>query len=83
MAVAAIYIILAAAAFLLYLGFYKNDAWIIIFGSSMFIFIGLRSIIYGFEEIVYPYNFMFGVIFIFLGAYCSVRSGIEMIQENI
>lgn len=83
MAIAAIYILLAFAGFLTWLGFHKEDAWVVIFSGIIFIFGGLNILINGFEDLASIYSQSLGVIIIFLGSYLAVRSTVEFIQDNL
>jgi hypothetical protein len=82
MAIAAIYIILLVTIALIYLGFWKEDYWLIILSSFMLIIIGLFTLNNGFEDITdFTFKWVIGMIFIFTGLYLGVRSGVEAMKE--
>ena len=82
MVIAAIYVTLALASFLLWLGFSKDDEWIVIFSGMIFVFSGLNILINGFQDLAKVYSQALGVIVLFIGAYFMIRSVIERIQED-
>jgi len=84
MAIAAIYVILIAAISLLAMGFWKEDYWLVILSSFIFIGIGLKVVIYGFEEINDPtYKWLFGILILFIGIYLGSRAGLEAFKEGL
>lgn len=82
MALLAIYIVLFAAGFLLWLGMNKEDPWIVIFSGMIFIFGGLYSFLNNFGELGQIYSRAIAIIVIFFGAYVTTRAGIEVVQET-
>ena len=83
MAIAAIYIIVLAAMAFTYLGFWKEDYWLIILSSFMFISIGLLTINNGFEDItLFTYKWIFGILFLFIGVYLGSRASLEFISKS-
>ena len=84
MAIAAIYILLMVAMAFTYLGFWKEDFWLIILAAFSFVGIGLYMIVIGFEDITsFTYKWMFGIIILFTGAYLGSRAMIEMLKEGL
>lgn len=82
MAIAAIYAILAIASFIGWLGFHKEDEWLVVFAGMIFSFSGLHILLNGFEELAHTYSQALGVIILFLGLYFMLRSVVEMIQDQ-
>ena len=83
MAIAAIYVLILAALSLLYLGFWKEDYWLIILSSMILIAVGLTTIISGIEDIVNPtYRWIFGIIILFIGLYLGSRASMEALTEK-
>lgn len=83
MAIEAIYIALAFAGFLLWLGMTKEDSWIAIFSGMIFIFSGLNILLNGFSDMAHTYSQLMGVIVLFFGAYVATRSTVEFVTENM
>ncbi len=83
MAIAAIYMILVAGLSFLALGFWKEDKWLIILSSFIFIPLGLKIINEGFEDIVsFQWKWIFGLIFIFMGVYFGSRASLEIMNDH-
>jgi uncharacterized membrane protein HdeD (DUF308 family) len=82
MAIEAVYIVLAFASFMGWLGFHKEDNWLVVFSGIIFIFLGLNILLNGFSDLDSVYAQMLGVVVIFLGAYFAIRSTVEFIQNN-
>ena len=83
MAIAAVYIILLVVIALTYLGFWKEDYWLIILSSFLLIFVGLFTLNNGFEDITsFAYKWVIGMVFIFTGLYLGVRSGVEAMKDG-
>ena len=83
MAIEAIYIVLAFAGFLTWLGMNKEDTWMVVFGGIIFMFSGLNILINGFIDLAHVYAQVMGVLVIFLGAYLTTRSLVEFARDNI
>lgn len=81
--VAAIYISLAFASFLTWLGFDREDSWMVIFSGMIFVFSGLNILLFGFQDLDSLYSQVLGIIIIFIGSYLSVRSTVEFIKDNL
>lgn len=83
MAIEAIYIAIAFAAFLMWLGMNKEDSWMVIFSGMIFVFSGLNILLNGFADMAHTYAQVMGVVVIFFGSYVTVRSGVEFIRDNM
>lgn len=83
MAIEAVYIALAFASFLTWLGFHKEDPWTVVFGGIIFIFLGLNILLNGFIDLAATYSQMLGVVVMFFGSYLTVRSTIEVVTDNM
>lgn len=83
MAIEAIYVALAFALFLTWLGFNREDNWMVIFAGIILIFSGLNILLNGFSDMAHVYSQMMGVVVIFFGSYLAVRSTTEFIKDNL
>ena len=83
MAIAAIYIILALASFLVWLGMHKEDAWIVVFSGILFMASGLYIYINGFQDLTTIYSQILAIITIFFGAYLTTLSTVEFVKDNM
>ena len=83
MAIVAIYVVLAFAAFLTWLGWDREDNWIVIFSGMIFVFSGLDIWTNGFGELTQVYYRALSTIVIFLGGYLITRSGVEFVRDNV
>ena len=77
-------IILVLSLGIIVLGYYIEDAWVVLLGGFGFILLGLFIFIYGINGIKdSAYTYSFGIITIMLGAYFSIRSALEKMNEGI
>lgn len=84
MAIAAVYILLVTAISLLALAFWKEDYWLAILSGFIFVATGLRTVIYGIEDISDPtYRWIFGILILFIGVYIGSRAAIESFKEGL
>ena len=84
MVIAAIYVIVATAIVLCALGFWKEDYWLIILSSFIFVIVGFSTIINGFEDITsWTYKWAFGLLFLFIGIYLGSRAALESLNQGI
>ena len=73
-----VYIILLFSLGLTYIGFLREDSWLITLSSFLLIVVGLYTMIHGFGDIIaFEYKYLFGVLFIFIGIYFGFRASIE------
>ena len=76
-----VYIILLFSLGLIYLGFLREDSWLITLASFLLIISGLFTLNNGFGDIVaYEYKYLFGVLFIFIGIYFGFRASYEALR---
>ena len=84
MVIAGIYVLLASAIALASIGFWKEDYWLIILSSFIFVMIGFSTIINGFEDITtQAYKWAFGIVILFIGVYLGSRAGFEALKQGI
>jgi len=84
MAIAGIYILLASAIAIATIGFWKEDYWLILLSSFLFVMVGFSTIINGFEDItVWTYKWAFGLIVLFIGVYLGSRAGLEALKQGV
>jgi len=83
MAIAAIYILVAFSFGLFYLALNRSDPTLAFFSSILFIFTGLHTMIYGFEDLTNLYSQILAMIFISMGGYIGIRAGIDWIGETL
>ncbi len=74
------FLILILSAGTILIGFKIEDHWIIVLGGFGLSFLGLFTLFNGIDGIKDPiYTWGFGIIVLMLGAYFSIRAGIEAI----
>ena len=83
MAIAAIYILVTISFVLFGMALHRNDPTLAFFSAILFIFSGLHTIIYGFEDLANLYSQILGMIFIGLGGYIGIRTGIDWVGGTI
>lgn len=83
MAIAAIYILVTISFVLFGIALNKNDPTLAFFSSILFIFSGLHTVIYGFEDLTNLYAQVLGMLFIGLGGYIGIRTGMDWIGGTI
>ena len=83
MAIAAIFVLTAVAFALLYFGYSKEDYTTLFFASFVFVLLGLTTFINGFEELAVTYTKWLGIIFMSFGSYLGIRTGLELINNNL
>jgi hypothetical protein len=77
-------IILILSLGIIVLGYYIEDAWVVLLGGLGFILLGLFIFIYGINGIKdSAYTYSFGIITIMLGAYFSVRASLEKMNLGL
>ena len=62
---------------LLLVGMFRKDFTTLLFAGLGFVFYGLMFM--NTTELVYPYGFQFGILFICYGAYVCLRSSLDLI----
>lgn len=83
MAIAAVFVLTAVSFALLYFGYNKEDYTILLFASFMFVLLGLTTFINGFEELAVLYTKWLGIIFMAFGSYIAIRTGLELLNDNL
>lgn len=74
-------LILILSLGIILLGFYLQDAVIVILGSFGLYFVGLYILFYGMDGMKDPvYTWAIGIIILMLAAYISIRSAYELIE---
>jgi hypothetical protein len=77
-------IILILSLGIIILGYSIEDAWVVLLGGFGFILLGLFILLFGINGIKdSAYTYSFGIITIMLGAYFSIRSALEKMNEGL
>lgn len=80
--VAAIFVLVAIAFSLLYIGHLKEDFTTLFIAGIVFILLGLTTFNNGFEDLPVLFTKWLGVIFLMFGGYVMIRSALDYMQGN-
>lgn len=76
------FLILILSIGLIVLGYYVEDAWIVVLGSFSLVLVGLYTLFYGLDGIKDPtYTWGIGLIVLMLGVYFGIKATLEKIDN--
>jgi len=78
------FLILILSIGIIVLGYYVQDAWIVILGSFSLVLVGLFILFYGLDGLKDPvYTWGIGIIILMLGGYFGIKGSLEKLENEL